>query len=121
MIEPNVAIIQAFNTANRTFYIVCDTYFFLQGFFKVVKPAWVSTTITLFYGNSPNKMATTLDFLDWMDFFMWGYLKGRVYESRYNTIQESKDAVHYHLTNIQHTSLSKTTGRILTRARTCIQ
>lgn len=56
-----------------------------------------------------------------MDFFVWGHLKGRVYESRYNTVQELKDAVLYHLNNIHHISLAKATRGVLKRARICIQ
>lgn len=56
-----------------------------------------------------------------LDFFLWGYLKGRIYVSRYNSVQELKDAVYNTLNTIHHKSLLNATRSVLKRARTCIR
>lgn len=56
-----------------------------------------------------------------LDFFLWGYLKNRVYESRYATVDDLKNSVRQILNTIPRIVLRNATRGVLRRSRLCLR
>lgn len=54
------------------------------------------------------------------DFFLWGYLKGRVYKNRPRTIAELREGISEEINNIGEDTLLKTSQNMVKRVQLCL-
>jgi hypothetical protein len=54
------------------------------------------------------------------DFFLWGYLKARVYMNKPRTIQELKAAIHNEITSIPGDVLERAMRNVKDRLQECV-
>lgn len=54
------------------------------------------------------------------DFFLWGYLKGRVYKNRPQTLDELKMNIATEIENISVNILNKVAANMVKRVRACV-
>ena len=55
------------------------------------------------------------------DFFLWGYLKSRVYESKPRTLDELKDAIKMEIALIDENLLQRVHSNLLDRLSSCYE
>ena len=54
------------------------------------------------------------------DFFLWGYLKSRVYEDKPRTLDELKEAIRQQITKINRDLLERVEANFLERLQQCV-
>ena len=65
-------------------------------------------------------MASTLPDLSACDFFLWGYLKEKVYAHRPYTIKERKDCIREEIQGIPVNMLGKVMDNVRQRTKMCL-
>jgi hypothetical protein len=77
----------------------------------------------------PNQWVATYGPIAWpprspdltpLDFFLWGYLKDKLYEDRYASVDEMLNKIREILYSIHHTLISKATKATFMRAHACM-
>jgi hypothetical protein len=55
------------------------------------------------------------------DYFLWGYLKSKLYINKPHNIQELKDSIHLEITNLEEEMLGRAMDNFKERLQECIQ
>jgi hypothetical protein len=58
---------------------------------------------------------------DWIELFLWGYLKSKVYASKPNNLEDLKAAIRNEIQLISNETLVKVMDAVLVRSQECIR